>query len=241
MQKERGEEETKLHFFCLFWGCLCSSPASPQVQPETKDITARLVLPSVKTTSSSVFYMQQKQQKISWLLPSASRISHSWEVRDQRQQRRNILFLSYFISALLISFLSHTSLFLLEVLMTSCSLSTSISGSRNLLARKVHKQHSKDRLLSISEQTIRQVIPSPRCPNLLEKGGLRHLWLCPYRRVQHILQSWIQLFSTSSLYFPIHYSAWSDFQRDLALAYLKVHGTLTTKWDQSHPGTNSIF
>lgn len=180
-QKERGEEEIKLHILPQSWGYLCSLPVFPQVQPATEDITARLVLPPVKTTSFSVLYKQQKQQKISRLLPSASRISHSWELRDQRQQWRNTLFVSYFISTLLISFRSHTSPLLLEVLMTFCSLSTSVSGSRNLLAREVYKQHCKDRLLSISEQVMRisQVIPSPHCPNLLEKEGLRHLWPHP--------------------------------------------------------------
>lgn len=178
----------------------------------------------MKTTSSSVLYKQQKQQKISQLLPSASRISHSWELRDQRQQRRNILFLSYFISVLRISFPSCTRPLLLEVLMASCSLSTSVSGSRNLLGREVYKQHCKDRLSIILEQAMRinQVIPSLHCPNLLEKGGLRHLWPHPYRRVQHILWSWIQLFSTSSLYLAIHYSVFSDFQKYLALAYLFI-------------------
>lgn len=244
-QKERREEEIKLHIFPQSWGCLCSLP---QVQPATEDITARLVIPSVKTPSSSVLYKQQKQQKISRLLPSASRISHSWELRDQRQQRRNILFLTSFISALLISFPSHTSPLLLEVLMTSCSLSTSISGSKNLLAREVYKQHCKDRLSSTSEQVMRtsQVIPSPHCPNFLEKGGLRRLWPRPYRRVQHILWGWIQLFSTPSLYFPIHYSVWLDFQKYLALAYLfisKFMGLLLlneTRVSQQWT-TNSIF
>lgn len=60
-QKERGEEEIKLHILPHSRGCHCSPP---WVQPATKDITARLVLPSVKTTSSSVLYKQQKQQKI---------------------------------------------------------------------------------------------------------------------------------------------------------------------------------
>lgn len=170
-QKER-EEEIKLPILPQSWGRLCSLPACPQVQPATEDITARLVLPSVKTTSSSVLYKQQKLQKISRLLPSATRISHSWELRDQRQQRRNILFLSYFISALLISFSSHTSPLLLEVLMTSCTLSTSISGSRSLLASKVYKQHCKDSFSSISKQAI-GIIPSPHCLNLLRKWGLK--------------------------------------------------------------------
>jgi len=64
--------------------------------------------------------------------------------------------------------------------MTSCSLSTSISGPRNLLAREVYKQHFKDRLSNISEQATRisQVSPSPHCPNVLAKGRLRHLWPC---------------------------------------------------------------
>lgn len=129
----------------------------------------------MKTTSSSVLYKQQKLQKISPLLPSATRISHSWELRDQRQQRRNILFLGYFISALLISFSSHTSPLLLEVLMTSCRLSTSISGSRSLLASEVYKQHCKESFLSISKQVMRisSVIPSPHCLNLLRKWGLK--------------------------------------------------------------------
>lgn len=169
-KRQRGDEEIKLHILPQSWSCPCVFPVSPQVQPAPEDIMATLVLPSEKTMSCSVLYKQQKPQKISRLLPSASRISHSWELRDQRQQWRNILFLSYFISALLLSFLSHTSPLLLEVLMTSCSQSTSISGSRNLLAREVCKQHWKERLSSISKQVMRinKVIPSPHCPNLLE-------------------------------------------------------------------------
>lgn len=170
-RKKEREKEIKLPIVPQSWGCLCSLPASPLVQHATEDITARLVLPSVKTTSSSVLYKQQKLQKISPLLPSATRISHSWELRDQRQQWRNTLFLSYFISTLLISFSSHSSPLLLEVLMTSCRLSTSISGSRSLLASKVYKQHCKDSLSSISKQVmgISEVIPSPHCLNLLRK------------------------------------------------------------------------
>lgn len=96
------------------------------------------------------------------------------------------MFLSYFISALLIFFPSHIGPLLLEVLMTSCSRSTPLSGSRNLLAKEIYKQHCKEMLSSISEQAMRisKVIPSPHSSNLLEKEELRQLWAHPYTMVQ---------------------------------------------------------
>lgn len=175
--KRQREERNKTAHFTSVLSLPVPTPTFPRVSLQQKTLQQDFVLPSVKTTSSSVLYMQQKLQKISRLLPSASRISHSWELRDQRQQWRNILFLSYFISALLIFFPLHIGPLLLEVLMTSCSRSTSLSGSRNLLAREIYKQHCKEMLLSISEQAMRinKVIPSPHSLNLPEKGELRQL------------------------------------------------------------------